>query len=103
MPVTESLSTTQCRTCHPLFSLTLCATTAVGALVVCPRCLLGAHLHVSVCMSVVFPFVYSVCVYVCVLKRLIHACGDNVWREEGERLEMCTRWKWCLIVDDNYV
>ena len=31
--VTESLNSTQCRTCPPLFSLTSCATTAVGALV----------------------------------------------------------------------
>ena len=31
--VTESLNTTQCRTCPPLFSLTSCATTAVGVLV----------------------------------------------------------------------
>ena len=65
----------------------------------------GMCLHVSVYLSVsvVFSFVCSVCVYVCVLKRLIHACGGNVWREEGERLGMCTRWRWCLIVDDCYV
>ena len=66
---------------------------------------MGMCLHVSVCLSgsVVFLFVCSVCVYVCVLQRLIHACGDNVWREEGERLGMCTRWRWCLIVDGCYV
>ena len=33
MPVTEFLNSTQCRTCPPLFSLTSCAPTAVGALV----------------------------------------------------------------------
>ena len=49
------------------------------------------YLCVPVCVSVVFSFVCSGCVHVCVLKRLIHACGDNVWREEGERLGMCTR------------
>ena len=31
--VTESLNSPQCRTCPPLFSLTSCAPTAVGALV----------------------------------------------------------------------
>ena len=31
--MTESLNSTQCRTCPPLFSLTSCGTTAVGALV----------------------------------------------------------------------
>ena len=63
---------------------------------------MGMCLHVSVCLSVCLLCfrLCVVCVYVCVLKRLIHACGGNVWREEGERLGMCTRWRWCLIVDD---
>ena len=52
---------------------------------------MGMCLHVSVCLLCFRLCV--VCVYVCVLKRLIHACGDSVWREEGERLGMCTRWR----------
>ena len=57
---------------------------------------MGMCLHVSVCLSVCL-LCFRLCVVymfvcVCVLKWLIHACGDNVWREEGERLGMCTRW-----------
>ena len=51
---------------------------------------MGMCLHVSVCLSVVFSFVcVCVCVYVCVLKRL--------------HVGMCTRFRWCLIVDGCYV
>ena len=39
---------------------------------------LWVFIYMCICVSVVFSFVCSVCVYVCVLKRLIHACGDNV-------------------------
>ena len=58
---------------------------------------------VSVCVFAVFSFVCSVCVYVCVLKRLIHACGDNVWsgkrREIGDvQVEVVSDCGWLLCV-----
>ena len=68
---------------------------------------MGMCLHVSVCLLCFRLCVcVCVCVYACVLKRLIHACGDSVWREEGERLGMCTmqvevvsdcEWQLCVI------
>ena len=79
----------------------------VGGVSPCVRMGVHVSVYLSVCVSVVFLFVCSVCV----LKRLIHACAcggpsaNNVWRkgEERDHAGRCARWRWCLIFHSCYV